>query len=352
MIMRRHSCRSARLLLLVAALVASSFVYLLVNAFPRELAYGQDAPVAEESHEPIWFRIVREQDVPVGLDTSIVRYTGDYVGRDGQTRAVSVSLVGAIHMAEKEYYETLNEKFTQFDTVVFELVTEGDANLKEQLKYDPDAEVKAPSPINIVGFMQFYMGRALGFSYQINGINYSAPNLRRGDCDASEFLIELILNGDVVRFFYDAFLDNFLTESMEDDVSLTAPIAILMAKNRRLVARRFFALELASDSLDQANEESREFDELQRAQEEGDAGRYNALNSKLREKERENVIIHFRNKKALEVARDELERGHDNIAIFYGAAHLADLGRRLETEFRLKRDEQVEWLRAWNMPRE
>ena len=52
------------------------------------------------------------------LETSITRY--ELKNADGKT--VTVDLIGAVHVGEKEYYEALNKRFEQYDSMLYELV--------------------------------------------------------------------------------------------------------------------------------------------------------------------------------------------------------------------------------------
>jgi hypothetical protein len=63
------------------------------------------------------------------------------------------------------------------------------------------------------------------------------------------------------------------------------------------------------------------------------------------------TLITERNKKALEVLREQIQHGKQRIAIFYGAGHLTDMERRLAADFGLQKDHQ-RWLVAWSMVRE
>jgi hypothetical protein len=60
------------------------------------------------------------------------------------------------------------------------------------------------------------------------------------------------------------------------------------------------------------------------------------------------AILTERNKKAVSVLGQQIERGRRRIGIFYGAAHMPDIGRRLESEFGLHRS-ATRWVTAWNL---
>ena len=62
------------------------------------------------------------------------------------------------------------------------------------------------------------------------------------------------------------------------------------------------------------------------------------------------TIITGRNQKAMEVLADQIDQGKRNIAIFYGAAHLPDMHRRLVDQFQMTKTDQ-RWLAAWSLER-
>ena len=60
------------------------------------------------------------------------------------------------------------------------------------------------------------------------------------------------------------------------------------------------------------------------------------------------TIIDFRNAKCMDILKREMNSGKKKLAIFYGAGHLPDMQRRLQSDFKLKRGGQF-WLEAWNL---
>ena len=66
---------------------------------------------------------------------------------------------------------------------------------------------------------------------------------------------------------------------------------------------------------------------------------------------RKNTMIHYRNGKALDVLRKELDEGREKVAIFYGAAHLPDLGMRLQQDFNMTLEPEARWFKAWDLER-
>lgn len=56
----------------------------------------------------------------------------------------------------------------------------------------------------------------------------------------------------------------------------------------------------------------------------------------------------MRNQKALSVLGQELKRGHRKIAIFYGAAHMLDMEKRLVRDYGVQFSGQA-WVPAWDL---
>ena len=289
----------------------------------------------EGAFDPVRLRR-RDDGLPLSLETSVVRYSGRYQGEDGETRDVYVDLVGAIHIAEQSYYDSINELFKDYETVVFELVTDSEdvGALIAESKEKKNEKRNYFNPLNYISYFQEDSAKFLKLAYQMDGIDYTAENLRRGDCGGLEFILMTIQNGDVPDFFVELFAQSLLSSTPGSGEG--GIVALLCAKDRRLVARRLFAYELADSSFADFNKE-------RRAIEASDDEEVSET------KPRESAMIHLRNKKAIAVVRDELDKGRERVALFFGAAHLPDLGKRLEEDFGLNRQPEVRWFKAWNL---
>ena len=268
--------------------------------------------------DALWLKLERnERGVPLRLATSIVRFEGEFRAADGKTRPVSVDLIGAIHLGEKAYYDRLNAEFKEYETVVFELVADEGFDAKTIAAAKKETDEGPASPLDAIPLLQQSFADALGFVNQVDGIDYAAPNLKRGDANADDFLVRLTTGGDVPNFFLNSAFDSLL--SSDSGRAEGWALACLLAKNKRLALRRFFADELARTELaSQPNE-------------------------------RETALIHYRNKIAIDVAKKELEAGKTKIAVFYGAAHLDDLARRVEQTLKNPRRLAPRWLVAWSL---
>ena len=266
----------------------------------------------------LWLKLERnERGVPLRLETSIVRFEGEFRADDGETRTVSVDLIGAIHLGERAYYERLNAEFKEYETVVFELVADDGFDVKD-LAAAKGAKKEAPSsPLDAIPFFQQSMADALGFVNQMDGIDYAAPNFKRGDANADDFIVRLTTGGDIPNFFAGSAFDSlFASDSGRVEGWI---LACLLAKDKRLALRRCVADELARTEL---------------------AAKPGA---------QETALIHYRDEIAIGVAKKELEAGKTKIAVFYGAAHLDDLARRVEKTLKNPRRSEPRWFVAWSM---
>ncbi|MEM1081634.1 MAG: hypothetical protein AAGH65_08645, partial [Pseudomonadota bacterium] len=119
--------------------------------------------------EPTFIRLHdSEQAEASSLQVSIARYQHP----DG----VELDLISAVHVGDEAYFEALNRRFTRYDRVLYELVTN-----------DPDADMQSASPaFSMIGLMQGGMKDALGLSYQLDVIDYSAANFVHADMTVEE----------------------------------------------------------------------------------------------------------------------------------------------------------------------
>lgn len=268
--------------------------------------------------DELWLKLERdERGAPLRLATSIVRFEGEFRADDGKTRPVSVDLIGAIHLGEKAYYDRLNAEFKEYETVVFELVADEGFDAKTIAAAKEETDEGPASPLDAIPLLQQSFADALGFVNQVDGIDYAAPNLKRGDANADDFLVQLTTGGDVPHFFLNSAFDSLFSSNSGRAEGWA--LACLLAKDKRLALRRFFADELTRTEL--ASEPN----------------------------ERETALIHYRNKIAIDVAKKELEAGKTKIAVFYGAAHLDDFARRVEQTLENPRRLEPRWLVAWSI---
>jgi len=262
----------------------------------------------------------------VSLQTSIVRYRS--ASGEGD---LLVDLVGAVHIADPSYYNTLNKQFDQYDVVLYELVAPKGHERPERNRERSD---------NPLAMIQQIARTVLQLESQLDLIDYKKKNLVHADLSPegmakamkergeNEFTLLLGITADVMRQFNREKLraeeegggsaSAFPSEGLGEDFD---PLKFMLdphapVKLKRLMAEQFGKMKL----------------------EEG-AGLGQTIDT---------ILIKDRNQACMRVFQKELAAGKRKIAIFYGAAHMPDFERRLVTEFGLKKT-GIHWLTAWDM---
>lgn len=266
-----------------------------------------------------------ETPSPEAKSTQFVRYIEDSAGgamletaavtyRHPET-GVAVTLVGAIHIADIQYFRGLDESFNHYDAVLYEMVK----------PRNPAAGGKRSGGIAFIGSMQRFMRDNLALEFQLEQINYdNRPNFVHADLDSETFLQKQDeRNEGFVRMFFRAVLRESARTSAggQPSAQLTLPelLAALKAPDRPrqlklLLARQMQDLEKQMSLFD------------------GEDG---------------SVIITERNKHAFEVLDTVIGQGHKNVAIFYGAGHFPDMEKRLLAMG--YEPAGITWRTAWDM---
>lgn len=240
------------------------------------------------------------------LQTAVTTYTN----KDG----VEVALIGAVHIADSAYYRSLNARFTKYDALLYELIA-------------PAGQRPRPGQRSgsLIGLLQRAMKRVLGLEFQLDGVDYRKDNFVHADMDPTEFRRAQEERGE-------GFLDMFLRmwmRTMQDQMSGKG----------------------AAAGLDPAQLlQALQSDDIQRSLKiilAGEMQNLEGMMAGISDENGESVILTERNKVALEVLKKEVKK-HRKIGIFYGAAHLPDMEKRLVAMgFEQK---SHEWLTAWDMP--
>jgi hypothetical protein len=249
-----------------------------------------------------------EDKQPVALQTAIARFRSTGSPASG----VQVDLIGAIHIADKAYYEELNRRFRDYDAVLYELVARQEENVPQP----------GQGYGSFVGGMQVGMKSLLELEYQLDGIDYAAKNMVHADMSPEEFAATMKRRKESFAGMFFRMFGRSMAEQAEDPFG-SSDLQILAALFAQDRARR---LKLAM---------AKQFANL-----EGEIGLFDGPDG--------SAIITERNKRAFEVLGRELAKGRKRIAVFYGAGHLPDMQRRLEQEFQLQRT-GTEWVSAWSL---
>lgn len=246
------------------------------------------------------------------METSVVSFSN---GKSGEDEVV-VDLVSAIHVGDKKYYEALNELFQSYDAVLYELVApEGTT----------PAERPAGSDTHPIGVMQQGLKDLLNLEHQLAIVDYEKENFVHADMSPEDF-------AKAMQDRNESFLTLFLRLAMEgvkqqqkngasgegEDLRM---LMALLSPNRAMALKRIMA-----DQFEQIESISAGLD--------GPNG---------------SAILTDRNKRCLDVLKKTLaDPTKKRISIFYGAAHMADMEKRLVADFDLKRAGS-QWFVAWDM---
>ncbi len=257
-----------------------------------------------ESPEREFLRLVENTDHKA-LQISIVRY----IATDSD---LSVDLISAVHVADSQYYHDLNELFKQYDAVLYELVAPEGTIITKSAKQNK----------NLLSMVQMGMKNILGLSFQLEEIDYTPSNFVHADMTPTEFSKSMEERGEsilgtVISFWRAGMAQQLSGQSKLNDYSL---ISAFLAADREHALKLLFA---------------KEFENM--------GGVLSTL-----EGEKGSTLLTERNKKALSVLSREIAKGKQSIAIFYGAAHMHDLGKRLQAEFKLEPVSE-HWIDAWNL---
>lgn len=305
-----------------------------------------------------WCSPAPAEDISAAEKAEYGGYPGRYVLLDSSSRdrqslstpvavyvhdnGVEAALIGAIHVAEPEYYDRLNKLFGRYDVLLFEMVGGeglrreeelrrridhskplGGLTLEEAREWNRSVEWRKKGEQEEKSFLIGLLGGAyqelsdmLGLQTQRQGIDYSAAHFVHADMTMDEFRKAQARKGESIA-----------------GLMLKSVLSSLVEKNG---ANRADEWGLMADFL---------------------AGNKTGLKNKLMgmmanapHDLEDTVILEGRNAKCMEVFDYWSGKGVRRIGIFYGAAHLPGLhGALLERGYRLR---EVRWLPAWSTKEE
>jgi len=279
------------------------------------LAIGTVAPAAppeagskQKDRDDVEFiRLVRDKsDVPVSMEVAIVRC----VPRGGRRGKPTVDLIGAVHVAEKGYYEQLNREFRKYDAVLYELVAPEGAKV-------PKGGGSSNHPVSM---LQNGMKSIPKLEFQLDAIDYGQENMVHADMTPDQFAKSMQRRGETMFTMFLRMMAYAMTQQQDSKMSDTQLLFALFQKDRALALKRILA---------------EQFEDM--------GGSMAAL-----EGPNGSTLITDRNGVALQVLREQLDQGKRKIAIFYGAGHMDDFQKRLEKDFDLM-PAHTRWLAAWDL---
>ncbi len=250
---------------------------------------------------------VDEDAAAARLQTAVTRY---------EKNGASVELIGAVHIADKAYYEKLTTRFAGYDALLFEMIGGEKYAAHEKPAVEPEAPAKKEKDLS--GLHQIYgmISSYLDLTGQTDCIDYTANNFVHADLTNAEFNQMQTERGESILGFAMKAAKTDTKEAAQPD---TSGLLKAMVSGRPNLVK----LEIIH-TLGHGDDQIAAF-----------AG--------------QSVIITDRNQRCLEVMHRELAAGHKKLGVFYGAAHFPDMEKRL-LEQGFQRTKQ-EWLTAWDIPK-
>lgn len=274
------------------------------------------APEKAKKAAPAYIRIRRADDkrkTPLAMETAVISFASSDAAKNA---GVTIDLVGAVHVGEPEYYAELNQLFTSYDALLYELVApEGTKITKEQRE-------KSERSAHPIALMQNGLSSVLELKHQLNCIDYTAANFVHADMSPDEFNKSMENNNESwSKMFFTMMGQGIAVQAKNkgEDPNMDIMFAF-MSNNRAQKLKTAFA---------------KQFENMD--------GQLDAIGG-----EKGSTIINARNGKAMEVLSREIAAGKKKIGIFYGAGHLGDMESRLQKDFQFARNAE-RWIMAWDL---
>jgi hypothetical protein len=296
------------LLPLVVLLIAPAMTARLVRA-------------ADDVKEPA--KYIRFTDEKGGgrLETAVVTYKND--------AGVELKLVSAIHIGEKSYFESFNKDFEAEDAVLYELVKDKGMPLPSPEAMRRKAAEGGNS--NPISQLQRFLKDTLDLDYQLDVIDYTKKNFVHADMDKQAFekaqaergeSFETLMLKQLMSAWQNPQAHGLPGVNAADDPEqmLKELVKIVTRPDMERQVKTFIAKQM-----DQMDDAAMGLD--------GPGG---------------SVILTERNKAAIKVLEQTIKSGKKKIAIFYGAAHMPDMSKRVR-EMGFKPSAPVEWKTAWDL---
>lgn len=239
------------------------------------------------------------------LDTAITTYEKD---------GVKVIFYGAVHIADARCYQELNDRFTTGDALLYELV--GPENYRPTKGQASNA--------SMISMLQQGLKRSMEMSFQLDEVDYLADNFVHADMTPAEFQSSMAANGEsLLTIMWDMMMGGMdLQRDQADQADPSTPppkfdlVTAFRSGEGRHLMRVTFAQQLEQMELLSAGGEG-------------------------------STLLEGRNEKCLRVLEREIKAGKKHLGIYYGAAHLPHMERRLVYDMGFKKVAH-EWLVAWD----
>ena len=271
------------------------------------LALLAGAPALADSGTAFARVATDENDQPRALQLAITTYTPT-----NARQGLSVDLVGAIHIGDQSYYAELNQRFEDYDVLLYELVAPPDAVKNNRLSKRK----------GLLSATQISMTKLLDLSFQLDEIDYEAPNFVHADLSPDELRESMADRGESLYVYFWRIFFASLNEYAKDPLGLRdwEMLSAVVTAEEDNAFKTMIAYEMTN--IDQVR---------------------NVLGD-----DSGSAVIGARNQRAIDVLKREIDGGAKRIGIFYGVAHMPDLETRLIEQLGLFY-KRTTWVDAWQL---
>ncbi|QDS99984.1 hypothetical protein [Adhaeretor mobilis] len=318
-LLRRLASFRLAVRLLVAVLAATGLFAKQAHSQPPAAVKATGAKVESSEEAPKlgdqWVRLLEDKaGKPLAMQTAIVRYI-PADEKEGAKPSRFVDLVGAVHIGDQSYYDALNKRFEEYDSVLYELVAPKGTVVQKG---------RGTSSAHPLGAVQNGMKNMLLVEHQLEQIDYTKPNFVHADFSPTEFSQKMASRDESFLTMFTKMMGASLAQQSQQAAQGQSTDAELFAAFFSKDRPRKLKIAMA-----------KQFEGMETVMM-GFAGPDGS------------TIITERNIRALDVLEKQLAEGKQRLAIFYGAGHLSDMHDRMEKRFKMV-PISIEWLDAWDL---
>lgn len=266
------------------------------------------AAVANGETTTVFSRVSEDQQLrPLALQMAIVTYAPTDSGKD-----FSVDLISAIHIGDRAYYADLNNRFSDYDALLYELIAPEGAEI---LQADDRRD-------GILSTTQLGMTKLLGLTFQLDEIEYDRANLVHADLSPEELRQSMAERDESLYVYFWRIFFASVDEYAKDPLGIKdwQLLSTMLESGRGNSMKTMIAYEMTN--MDKVRD--------------------------IFGEDSNSAIIGARNQRVIEVLQDQLASGAKRIGIFYGVAHMQDIEARLLETVGLTYQKTV-WVDAWRL---
>ncbi len=296
-------------------------------------------PTADNSRHMRHVTTSKPGKLPAGLHVGVTTY----VHPDGKAR---VDLIGAVHIAEKEFYRDVQRILEDATVVLYEGIKPKNAKMHEALE-------SAPTEMNPIRELQTKMAKWFGMAFQLEAINYNRPHFVHADMTAEEFMGGGKAPVDTKPTTPSSKSDTPTTPPGKNGKAAPTKPKGAAAKITGQAATLQGLLKVAGPLLDMLIGKGDQGGPMRRmmknkfAEVMGSVDMLKMMNVTM--PDTAELLLTKRNDIVTRRVKEQMAKlgAKDSIAIFYGAAHLPGIEKDLIEKLGYKRA-GTRWLSAWN----